>query len=317
MKPEILLTMPIYPPVMAELERAYSVHRLWTAGDPARFLREQCGEVRAVVTVGAAGLQPGVVDALPRLEIVACFGTPNPRVQFPGVAARGLPIANTPDDILGTVAELAAGMAIALMRGIVRNDRFVRSGRWPGDAPHAGSTLIGKRCGIVGLGGIGREVATRLAAFGMQVAYQGPRRKPDVDYEYFESVSELARTSECLVITCPSTPETAGLISAGVLDALGPDGYLVNVARGPIVDQHALIAALQEKRIAGAALDVFWNEPHVPAELMDMDNVVLLPHIGSTTREIREERGSKLMANLSAHFAGAPLPYVISRPEVP
>jgi lactate dehydrogenase-like 2-hydroxyacid dehydrogenase len=316
MKPEILLTMPIYPPVAAELDRAYTVHRLWTATDPSRLLRETCGAVRAVVTVGAAGLQPGIVDALPRLELVACFGTPNARVQFPGVAARGLPITNTPDDILGTVAELAAGMAIALMRGIVRNDRFVRLGRWPEDAPHAGNTLIGASCGIVGLGGIGREVATRLAAFGMLISYQGPRRKTNVSYEYFESVRDLARSADCLVITCASTPETAGLIDEGVLDALGTEGYLVNVARGPIVDEHALLAALGEKRIAGAALDVFWNEPRVPAELMDMDNVVLLPHIGSTTREIREERGRKLMANLRAHFAGVPLPYVLRRSEV-
>ena len=309
MKPEILLTMPIYPPVAAELDRMYTVHRLWTESDSSRYLREQCGEVRAVVTVGAAGLQPGIVEALPRLELVACFGTPNARVQFPGVASRGLPITNTPDDILGTVAELAAGMAVALMRGIVRNDRFVRSGRWVEDAPYAGSTLIGKRCGIVGLGGIGREVATRLAAFGMHISYHGPRRKADAGYEYVESVSELARTSDCLVITCPSTPETAGLISARVLDALGPDGYLVNVARGPIVDERALLAALSENRIAGAALDVYWNEPHVPAALIGMDNVVLLPHIGSTTREIREERGRKLLENLRAHFSDQPLPY--------
>ena len=315
MKPEILLTMPIYPPVAAELERAYTVHRLWSATDRSRFLGETCGAVRAVVTVGAAGLQPGIVEALPRLELVACFGTPNATVQFPGVAARGLPITNTPDDILGTVAELAAGMAVALMRSIVRNDRFVRSGRWTEGAPHAGATLIGKRCGIVGLGGIGREVATRLAAFGMRISYHGPRRKNDVSYEYFQNVGDLARSADCLVITCPSTPETAGLIDGRVLDALGTEGYLVNVARGPIVDERALLAALGEKRIAGAALDVFWNEPHVPAALLDMDNVVLLPHIGSTTREIREERGRKLLANLSAHFAGAPLPYVLRKPE--
>src|SRR5690606_15066794 len=130
------------------LEREYTVYRLWTANDRPRFLRETCGGVRAVVTVGAAGLQPGTVEALPQLELIACFGTPNARVQFPGVAARGLPITNTPDDILGTVAELGAGMVIALMRGIVRNDRFVRSGRWSEDAPHAGNMLIGKTCGV-------------------------------------------------------------------------------------------------------------------------------------------------------------------------
>lgn len=309
MKPEILLTMPIYPPVVAELDRAFTMHQLWTTSDPARYLQEACGGVRAVVAVGAAGVPPGIVEALPRLELIACFGTPDARVEFSGAAERSIPIANTPDDILGTVAELAAGMAIALMRGIVRNDRFVRSGRWPQEAPYAGSTLIGETCGVVGLGGIGREVAARLQAFGMAISYQGPRRKSDVGYAYFEDLSSLARASDCLVITCPSTPETAGLIDARILDALGPEGYLVNLARGPIVDERALIAALKEERIAGAALDVFWDEPHVPVALMDMDNVLLLPHTGSTTREIREERGRKLMANLRAHFSGEPLPY--------
>lgn len=310
-KPEILLTMPIYPPVQAELDREFTVHRLWTASDPGRFLRGTCADVKAVVTVGAAGVRPGIVEALPRLELIACFGTPNARVEFAGAAERGLPITNTPDDILGIVAELAAGMTVTLMRAIVRNDRFLRSGRWPSDAPYAGNTLIGKTCGIVGLGGIGREVAARLVAFGMKISYQGPRRKPDVSYDYFEDVRALAHASDCLVITCPSTLETRGLIDSRVLEALGPEGYLVNVARGPIVDERALIAALNEKRIAGAALDVFWNEPHVPEALLDMENVVLLPHTGSTTREIREERGRKLMANLRAHFAGQSLPYVL------
>jgi lactate dehydrogenase-like 2-hydroxyacid dehydrogenase len=147
-----------------------------------------------------------------------------------------------------------------------------------------------------------------MAAFGMAVRYYGRRRQDGVAYPYHADVAGLAEAADVLVVACPLTPETRGLVDAGVLDALGPEGFLVNVARGPIVDEAALIAALEEKRIAGAALDVFWNEPHVPDALAAMDNVVLLPHVGSTTQEIREERGRKLVANLRAHFSGEPVP---------
>lgn len=308
MKPEILVSIPIYAPVLAQLEQEFMVHKLWQAADPEKFLKDVSGGVRAVVTTGLRGFRPGYIDELPKLELVACFGTPHGTIDLEATAKRGIAVTNTPDAIADAVGELAAGMAVALMRGICENDRFVRGGQWPQRAPDAGNTLVGKICGIVGLGRIGRETATRLEAFGMSVSYQGPRRKDDVAYAYVPDVASLARQSDCLVITCPSTPETKDLVDARVLDALGPEGFLVNVARAPIVDEKALIAALREKRIAGAALDVFWNEPQVPAELIALDNVVLLPHIGSTTREIREERGSKLMANLRAHFAGQPVP---------
>jgi lactate dehydrogenase-like 2-hydroxyacid dehydrogenase len=146
----------------------------------------------------------------------------------------------------------------------------------------------------------------------MAISYHGPRRKEDVPYPYHPDVEGMARGVDCLVVTCPATPATRNLVDARVLDALGPQGFLVNVARGLIVDQAALIAALQEKRIAGAALDVFWDEPRVPAELMALDTVVLTPHIGTSTREVREERGRKLLANLRAHFAGEPVPTPIA-----
>jgi lactate dehydrogenase-like 2-hydroxyacid dehydrogenase len=306
-KPEILLTVPIYAPVLAQLEREFAVRKLWTAPDPQKFLKEAAG-ARAVVTTGINGLPRGYIEQLPGLELIACYGTPHGTIDREAAARRRIPITNTPDRIADTVAELAAGMTVALMRRICENDRFVRAGRWEQGAPRAGSTLVGKRCGIVGLGRIGRETATRLEAFGMTISYQGPRRKADVSYAYHADVASLAREADCLVITCPSTPETKGLVDAGVLDALGPEGYLVNVARAAIVDETALMEALKTKRIAGAALDVFWNELRVAAALKEMDDVVLLPHIGSTTKEIREERGRKLMANLHAHFSGKPVP---------
>ena len=307
-KTEILLTVPIHLPVLADLERKFTVHKLWMADDESELIQQVAADVRAVVTTGLLGCKREVIDKLPVLELIACFGTPHGSVDHEAAAARKIVVTNTPDRISGVVAELAAGLAITLMRGICESDRFVRAGRWRQGAPNAGHTLAGKTCGIVGLGRIGRETATRLEAFGMTIAYQGPRRKADVSYAYHSEVESLARESDCLVVACPSTPQTRNLIGARVLEALGPEGFLINVVRAAIVEETALVHALTEKRIAGAALDVFWDEPRVPAALMDLHNVVLLPHIGSTTTEVREERGRKLMANLRAHFSGQQVP---------
>jgi lactate dehydrogenase-like 2-hydroxyacid dehydrogenase len=198
------------------------------------------------------------------------------------------------------------GLIVAVMRRIAEADRFVRAGRWLSGLLPPGTGLGGKTCGIIGLGAIGLRIAKRAEAFGMSVCYHGPRRKQGAAYAYYPELASLARESDCLVVACRSTPQTRSLVDARILAALGPDGYLINIARGPIVDEQALIAALRERRIAGAGLDVFWDEPRVPAELAAMEQVVLAPHIGSTTREIREERGVKLLANLRAHFSGQP-----------
>jgi lactate dehydrogenase-like 2-hydroxyacid dehydrogenase len=308
MKPEILVLVPIYAPTLAALEREYAVHKLWTARDPDALVKEISGKVRAVVTTGSSGIESRLFEALPRLEIIGCFGTPHGAVDLALAKRRGVAVTNTPDSITGDVADLAMGMIVAVMRRIVEADRFVRAGRWLSGLLPPGSGLGGKTCGIIGLGAIGREIAKRAEAFGMSVCYHGPRRKEGVAYAYYPELENLARESDCLVVACRSTPETRDLVNARILDALGPEGYLVNIARGPIVDEQALIAALKDRRIAGAALDVFWNEPQVPAELPAMEHVVLAPHIGSTTREVREERSRKLLANLRAHFAGQPLP---------
>src|SRR5260221_4626449 len=221
--------VPIYAPVLAQLEQEFAVHKLWQAADPQKFMNDLAGGVRAVVTTGLLGLRRADIDLLPKLELVACFGTPHGTIDLDATSKREIVVTNTPDRIAEAVRELAAGMTVALMRRICENDRFVRAGRWSHGAPTAGNTLVGKTCGIVGLGKIGRETATRLEAFGMSVSYQGPRRKPDVSYSYFADVAALARHSDCLVVTCPATPETRNLIDARILDALGPEGFLVNV----------------------------------------------------------------------------------------
>lgn len=315
MKPEILVLVPIYAPTLAALEREYAVRKLWLEKDPDAYLKEACGRVRGVVTTGLAGCDSRTLDALPALEIIACFGSPRTTLAFDAAAARGVIVTNTPDSITATVADLAVGLLIAVMRRICESDRFIRAGKWPDGVFPPGRELGGKICGIIGLGAIGREVAKRVEVFGMSVRYCGPNRKPDVAWPYHADLESMARASDCLVVTCPSTPETKGMVNARILSALGPNGFLVNVARGAIVDERALIAALKGKAIAGAGLDVFWDEPRVPAELTGLDNVVMLPHIGSTTREIREERGRKVLANLRARFAGEPVPNPVARPH--
>ena len=312
MKPEILLVAPIYAPTRAALEQEYVVHDLTAARDPAALVKEVAERVRGVVTTGLVGLSASRMEALPKLEIVASVGTPHGTVDLAAARERRIVVANTPDSITELVAELALGLVIAVARRVCETDRFVRAGKWPEGVPPMGTAIAGKTCGIVGLGRIGRGVARRAEACGMTVRYHGPSRKEDVPWTYHPDVESLARASDCLIVTCPATAATRNLVDATVLGALGPEGFLVNVARGPIVEQAALIAALQEKRIAGAALDVFWDEPRVPAELMTLENVVLTPHIGTSTREVRQERGRKLLANLRAHFAGQRVPYPLA-----
>jgi len=308
MKPQVLVLVPIYAPTLAELEHEFTVHRLWEARDANALLKEVSGNVRAVVTSGSSGIAAELIEALPKLEIIGCFGNPRGTVDLALTKRRGVVVTNTPDSITADVADLAMGLIVAVMRRIAEADRYVRAGRWLSGLLPPGSGLGGKTCGIIGLGAIGSGIAKRAEAFRMTVRYHGPRRKEGVGYAFDPDLERLARESDCLVVACPSTPQTRGLVNARILDALGADGYFVNIARGPIVDEQALIAALRERRIAGAGLDVFWDEPRVPAELAAMEHVVLAPHIGSTTREVREERGRKLLANLRAHFASQPVP---------
>ncbi len=316
MKPEILLLVPIYAPTMAALERDYTVHKLWTAPDPAAYLEQKCANVRGVVTFSLHGCERGIVEALPKLEIIASFGAPRRNMDFEGAAARGIVVTNTPDSIVENTADVGLGLVIAVMRRMCEGDRYVRAGKWK-EAPFPpGRDLAGKRCGIVGLGKVGRAIARRVEAVGMKVTYQGPNRKPDASWPYQPDLLTLARESDCLVISCGLTEATRGMIDAGVIGAMRPDAFLVNIGRGPLIDQQALISALQQKKIAGAGMDVFWNEPEVPQALTGMENVVLTPHIGSTTLEIREERGRKVLANLAAKFAGRPVPNPVTKPHL-
>ncbi|VTU23934.1 2-hydroxyacid dehydrogenase [Variovorax sp. PBL-E5] len=303
--------LPLYAPLMAALEESYELLKPWEARDPAAFLRAHGARVRAVVTTTSRGFAAPEFDAFPALEALACYGPYVTLLDLRRAGQRGVSVSCTPDSTAESVADLAMGMVVGIMRRLSEADRFVRSGQWPTQAFASGREVHGKRCGIVGFGRIGQELARRAAAFDMQVSYHGPRAKAGVAHRYVDDLQALARESDCLVIACALTPETRGMVNAAVLDALGPDGFLVNVARGAIVDEAALIDALAQRRIAGAALDVFADEPQVPAALRAMEQVLLAPHIGTSTRENRDERMRKLLANLRAHFTGERAPHPV------
>lgn len=307
MKNELLILTPIYEPAMKALGEAYTVHKLWEQPDPAAFLRQTHPGIRGVVTSGVSGFHGDQIANLPQLEIIACFGVAHGTLDLTAARSRGIVVTNTPDSSANAVAELATGLVLSLMRRICEADRYIRAGRWEKKAFPMAAAVTGKTCGLVGFGNIGRAIANRVVACGMRVAYFGPRRKDDVSYTYYNDIAALAQASDCLVIACPERPETHHLINGKVLQALGADGFLINIARGSIVDEKALIAALAGGGIAGAALDVFPDEPRVSPELMVLPNVVLTPHIGTSTNEIRKERSDLVLANLHAYFSGQPV----------
>jgi hydroxypyruvate reductase len=310
MKEHVLVLFPIFAPTLATLEKLYTVHKLWLAPDRDAFLREVAPHIRAVVTSGLGGCDAATMQALPKLEIIACFGSSRLSLDVAAAKARRILCTSTPDAITESVADLALGLMIDVMRRIAVSDRFIRAGHWEKELARPGNEVRSKRCGIVGFGRIGQGVAKRALAFDMAVSYHGPRKK-DVSFPYYSDLVAMAREVDVLVVCCPLTSQTRDLVDAKVIEALGPGGFLVNVARGPVVNEAALISALQEKRLAGAGLDVFWDEPRVPAALIAMENVVMAPHIGSSTMEVRVERGRKVLANLEAHFAGQAVPYPV------
>jgi lactate dehydrogenase-like 2-hydroxyacid dehydrogenase len=306
-KPDVLVVFPNRPKAMAELEAAYALHHLWNAADPDRLVDEVGPRIRAVVSTGEKGASAALIDRLPALEIVACFGVGIDAIDRPACAARNVPITNTPDVLTEDVADQGLALLLAALRGIVRNDRYVRDGKWRQGAAPLTVRAKGKRVGVLGLGRIGKAFARRAEALGMTVAYFGRNRQPDVGYRYYADLTALARDVDVLVLTCPGGAETRGLVDAAVLEALGPQGWLINVARGSVCDEPALVAALVEGKIAGAGLDVFADEPNVPEPLLRLDNVVLQPHAASATTETRDAMAQLVVDNLAAHFAGRPL----------
>ncbi len=304
---EILVATPIYPATLTTLGQTYKAHHLWQVPDRAALLAELKDRARAIVTSGGAGADAKLIGALPKAEIIACFGVGYDAIDLDAAKAHGMAVTNTPDVLTDDVADLALALILDSQRRISRGDRYVRSGKWVKGGMELGVALTNRKLGIVGLGRIGLATAKRAEACGMRIAYHGPRRKTAVPYTYFASLVELARDCDILCLTLPGGAGTQHLVNAEVLAALGPQGTLVNVARGSVVDEAALVAALQSGALGAAALDVFEDEPRVPAALLAMENVVLQPHVGSATHGTRAAMGQLVIDNLAAHFAGRPL----------
>ena len=313
-KHRVLLNGRLLPGVEARLAADYDLHLLAGERDPRAFLAAHGAEFVALVTSAGAGADAALIDALPELRVISNFGVGVDRIDLAAAARRGIPVGYTPDVLNDCVADLAFGLMLDVARGLSAGDRFVRRGAWPGGGFPLGRRVSGARLGIVGLGRIGRTIARRADGFEMGVRYHSRRAVNGVPWRHEPELAALARWADYLVVITAGGEGTRHLIDASVLEALGPDGFLINVARGSVVDEPALVRALAERRIAGAALDVFEREPHVPAELLALDNVVLVPHIASATRETREAMGQRVLDNLRAFFAGAPLPSAVPLP---
>jgi lactate dehydrogenase-like 2-hydroxyacid dehydrogenase len=300
---EILVTAPLPPFLYDPLRVDYRCHDYVRADDKPALLAAEGGRIRGLVQGGGTVTPTALLDALPQLEIISVFGVGYDGVPVDYCRKRGLKVTNTPDVLTDDVADVALGLILMTGRGFVRLNRFVHAGEWAKRGPELTTKLAGRKVGILGLGRIGKAIAQRVSAMGMKVAYTG-RKPQNVPYEYVPDLKALAATADFLVVACPGGEATRNIVNRDVLAALGNKGTLINIARGSIVDEPALIAALKAGVIKGAGLDVFADEPHIPAELLTMDNVVLLPHVGSATRETRQAMGDLCKANLDAYFAG-------------
>jgi lactate dehydrogenase-like 2-hydroxyacid dehydrogenase len=300
-KPHLLTVAKLAPMLMERLQSAFTVHTQLD-GAPRETIRAVCGS-------GESKVPADLIAQLPALEIISIMGVGYDGVDVAAAKARGILVTHTPDVLNDDVADLALALALNIARRIPQADRYVREGRWAQQGPMPLATkMSGARMGIVGMGRIGQAIAERARAFGMSVAYTARSAKANLPYTFHDQVAALAAQSDFLVVITPGGAATRKLIDAKVLQALGPTGYLINVARGSVVDEAALIAALQAGAIAGAALDVFENEPHVPEALRALDNVVLVPHIGSATVATRQAMAHLAFENLRAFFAGGTPP---------
>ena len=307
MKPTLLITGPMYPPTLEELERTYDAHRLWTAPDREAMIASLADRVTAVASSNPRGLDAPTMAKLPKLKVISHFGVGYETVDVDAASKRGIKVTNTPDVLTEEVADLAIALVLATLRRIPQGDKYVRTGQWLKGAMPLADTVQGKTLGIIGAGRIGQAIAKRALALNMQVAYQGPNKKAALPYAYFADPVQLAKESDVVMVACPGGDATKNLVSRAVIDAIGPKGYIVNIARGSIIDEPALLEALQQNRIAGAGLDVFVDEPRVPEAFFALDNVVLQPHVGSATHTTRKAMGQLVIDNLAAHFAGKPL----------
>ena len=298
MKPELIVVAPVPPELRARLSESYAlVDRKPAPG-------ESIPGYRVAVTNAMAGAGAALMDALPDLELIASNGTGLDKIDLKAAEARGINVQNTPDVLTEDVADFALGLIYATCRRIAEGDRFIRAGRWVAERMTPSKRVFSRRLGVVGLGRIGGALARRGAALGMEIAYTGPREKPGEPYRYEPELMKLADWSEVLVLACPGGPATRHIVTAEVLDALGPRGFLINISRGATVMEEALIDALSSGRIAGAGLDVFENETDIDPRFFKLDNAVLTPHVAAVTTETRNAMADLLCGAVDRLYAG-------------
>jgi lactate dehydrogenase-like 2-hydroxyacid dehydrogenase len=306
-RPEVMLIGPLKPVVVKGLGAICTVHKVAGAKDPDAFIAEH-SHVRAIACSDTRELIPGtLMERFPNLELVSSFGVGYDHMDVKWAAAHNVVLTNTPDVLTEEVADTALGLLLCTVREFPRAERYLRAGKWlERNYPLTKATLRNRTVGMVGMGAIGQAIARRLAAFGVPVVYHTRKPRRDVSYLHCPSLIEMARAVDILMVIVPGGAGTANLINAEVLEALGPEGILINMARGSVVDEPALIKALQDKRIMAAGLDVFAKEPDVPPELIAMDNVVLFPHLGSASVYTREKMDQLVVDNIAAWAAGKP-----------
>jgi lactate dehydrogenase-like 2-hydroxyacid dehydrogenase len=303
---EALLIGPLRP-VLAKGLADFTVHKLAAASDRNAFWKS-IAHVRAMaVSAPVEPVDEALYARLPDLEIISSFGVGYDHIGARAAAKRGVVVTHTPDVLTEEVADTAIGLLLCTVRELPQAERYLRAGKWPkGNYPLSRATLRNRTVGLVGMGRIGRAIALRLEAFGVPIVYHARQPRPDLAYRHYPLLIDMARDVDTLIVIVPGGPATRNMIDAPVLDALGADGILINVARGSVVDESALIEALKHRKILSAGLDVFVNEPDVPAELLKLDNVVLLPHLGSASVFTREKMDQLLVDNLLAWSRGDP-----------
>lgn len=307
MRKEVLLMGPLLQSVMDELDENYQVHRFYEAKDPQALLSAISASVTAVVTDGGTGVKAEVLSKLPNIDIVTVFGVGVDAVDLSYCRDNSITVTNTPDVLSDDVADMGVALMLAASRQLVFGDQYCRSGRWgrEGNMPLT-TRMTGKRAGIFGMGSIGLRLAKRLEAFDMDVSYCNRRKRSDTNFRYYDDITTMAREVDYLIIAASASKATDKIVNGQVLEALGKDGYLINISRGSLVDESALIEALNNNTIKGAGLDVFENEPGMAEAFWSMDNVILQPHNASGTHETRKAMGRVVCDNLLNYFDGRP-----------
>jgi len=303
---DILITAALPDFLKQPLMATYACHDYAGAADKPALLKQVGAQIKGLVQGGGTVTPVELLAQLPNLEIISVFGVGYDGVPVDYCKQRGIKVGHTPDVLTDDVADVALALTLMLARQFHLANRFVHAGEWPKRGLPLSTSVTAKRAGILGLGRIGKAIAQRLSACGMKIGYHG-RKPQDVPYTYYPTLLDLAKNSDFLIVASPGGAATKNMVNAEIIAALGPKGSVINIARGSIIDEPALVAALKAGMLGGAGLDVFANEPHVPADLLALDNVVLFPHVGSATKETRKGMGDLVLANLAAHFAGKPL----------